>query len=54
MQMSILSGADTSFRQRNTNTYVDTVAVAAYKKGMLESIRLYDERLNIGEDLEMN
>jgi cellulose synthase/poly-beta-1,6-N-acetylglucosamine synthase-like glycosyltransferase len=54
VQMSILGGLGTSFRQKGNSKYVDTVAFAAYRKNVLERIGFYDEKLVIGEDLELN
>lgn len=54
VQMSILGGLGTSFRQKGNGIYVDTVAFTAYRKDMLDKIGSYDESLTIGEDLELN
>jgi glycosyltransferase involved in cell wall biosynthesis len=54
VQMSILGGAGTSYRQPRRNAYVDTVVFCAYKKDILERIGLHDEKLDLGEDLELN
>jgi len=54
VQGSFLGGGGTSYRQQTSRQYVDTVAFCVYKKNILMDVGLYDERFDIGEDVELN
>jgi glycosyltransferase involved in cell wall biosynthesis len=53
VQMSFLGGGGTTFRLSNRKKYVDTTPLPAYKKEIVESVGLHDERLHDAEDLEL-
>jgi glycosyltransferase involved in cell wall biosynthesis len=52
-QRSFIGGAGTSYRRKG-DQLVDSVAFCMYRRRVLESVGLYDERLTIGEDYELN
>ena len=54
VQGSLLGGGGTSYRHQTSRQYVDTVAFCVYKKNILKDVGLYDERFDIGEDVELN
>ncbi len=54
VQMSLLGGAGTSFRQKPTSRPVNTAPFVAYRKEVLEMVGLYDESLDKSEDVDLN
>ena len=54
VQGSLLGGAGTSFRSPKFLKAADTVVFPVYKRKVLDTVGLYDERFDIAEDVELN
>jgi GT2 family glycosyltransferase len=54
VQMSFLGGGGTTLRLSKNEKYVDAVAVPAFKKKIVESVGLLNERLHAAEDIDLS
>jgi glycosyltransferase involved in cell wall biosynthesis len=54
VQNSLIGGAGTYYRHGASDQCVDSVGFCVYKKKILIDVGLYDERFDIGEDVELN